>query len=289
MNDRLLAPARAAFFERRPVRVGSLLVTLFGDMIEPRGGSVWLGSVLALTDAVGIDGALVRTAMSRLTASGWVERRRIGRNAFYRLSGSAAAQSRAAGPLIYAAAEPDGPADFTAALLLEGDATARTVSRERLAALGFQALAPNLLVTTGSTAGDVPDALFARLIPETEDSARALASRAFRLDEQLAMRKAFVAAFGPIAASPLDGGFASEEAVVLRLLVIHEWRRLALRAGRLPARLAPQDRGWSEARASARRLWLLSRNASEAWLDREGRSETGALPPADRDAQTRFA
>ena len=97
-----LCLAVAALLDRfhtlKPVRAWSLIITLYGDAVVPRGGRLWLGSLTEIMDLFGIDAGHVRTAMSRLTSDGWLERRRIGRNSYYRLSsreeGSFAAATR---------------------------------------------------------------------------------------------------------------------------------------------------------------------------------------------------
>src|SRR5438045_9726688 len=71
--------------KREPSRTGSIVITVFGDAIVPRGGSVWLGTLLEFFTALDIDSSVVRTAMSRLTADGWFERTKVGPNSFYRL------------------------------------------------------------------------------------------------------------------------------------------------------------------------------------------------------------
>ena len=71
--------------KREPSRTGSIAITLFGDAIVPRGGSVALGTLLEFFAAIDVDSSVVRTAMSRLTADGWFEREKVGRNSFYRL------------------------------------------------------------------------------------------------------------------------------------------------------------------------------------------------------------
>src|ERR1700735_1054811 len=70
---------------REPSRTGTLDITRFGDAIVPRGGAVWLVTLLAFFDTIDIDSGVVRTAMSRLAADGWLERNKVGRNSFYRL------------------------------------------------------------------------------------------------------------------------------------------------------------------------------------------------------------
>src|ERR1700744_407383 len=72
--------------KREPSRTGSIVITVFGDAIVPRGGVVWLGTFLGFFQALGIDSGGVRSAMLRLTADGWLERSKVGRNSFYRLA-----------------------------------------------------------------------------------------------------------------------------------------------------------------------------------------------------------
>ena len=92
--------------KREPSRTGSIVITMFGDAIVPRGGSVWLGTLLEFFAQLDVDASVVRTAMSRLTADGWFERNKVGRNSFYRLvqggrqtSTGGAAATRQAGAL----------------------------------------------------------------------------------------------------------------------------------------------------------------------------------------------
>src|SRR5262249_25456852 len=53
-----LAAALSALLDRfrasRPVRAWSLIVTLYGDAIVPRGGSLWLGSLTDIMAPVGL-------------------------------------------------------------------------------------------------------------------------------------------------------------------------------------------------------------------------------------------
>ena len=41
--------------KREPSRTGSIVITVFGDAIVPRGGSVWLGTLLEFFKQLDID------------------------------------------------------------------------------------------------------------------------------------------------------------------------------------------------------------------------------------------
>src|SRR5215469_11838486 len=72
------------FTARRPMRTGSLIITVFGDAILPRGGEVLLADLIKLLEAFSLNGSQVRTALSRLVAEGWLAAERQGRGSLYR-------------------------------------------------------------------------------------------------------------------------------------------------------------------------------------------------------------
>src|SRR5579863_9511136 len=74
------------FRAQRPLRGGSLLVTIFGDAIAPRGGAVTLGSLIRLAAPFGLTERLVRTCVARLAREGWLAARRAGRRSEYHLT-----------------------------------------------------------------------------------------------------------------------------------------------------------------------------------------------------------
>ena len=93
------------FRARRPIRATSLIMTIYGDSVEPFGGSLWLGSLIRLVEPLGVNQRLVRTSMFRLTRDNWLAATRQGRRSYYRLSESGQRRSVDAEARIYA--EPD--------------------------------------------------------------------------------------------------------------------------------------------------------------------------------------
>ena len=74
------------FRARRPVRAKSLLMTIFGDTLEPRGGGVWLGSLIRLAKPIRVSERLVRTSVYRLAQEKWLVGTSSGRRRFYQLT-----------------------------------------------------------------------------------------------------------------------------------------------------------------------------------------------------------
>ena len=268
----------------RPPRTASLIVTVWGDAVVPRGGSLWLGTLQAILDRFGCNEGQVRTAMSRLTEEGWLLRTRQGRLSFYRLGPRGEASFGAAARRIYGPPRAGLPPwDGAFRLVLSADPAVR----EALAPQGFVPLAPGLLAGTEGAPEALPAAapvLLAR--PRSPAEAAALATRAWTALPAVAEGyRRFAAAFGPLAAAP---GPPAEEALPLRLLLVHEWRRVALRDPALPPALLPPGWPGGAARALAAALYRRLLPAAEAWLSAEGRAEEGPLPAAGPELASRF-
>ena len=68
-----LAPVIAALHAEGRPRVWSLVITVFGDSVQPRGGSIATVRLQRLLERVGVTSGTLRTALSRLRRDGWVE------------------------------------------------------------------------------------------------------------------------------------------------------------------------------------------------------------------------
>ena len=90
----------------------------------------------------------------------------------------------------------------------------------------------------------------------------------------------FAESFAPLAGMDIPAA----EALPLRLLLVHAYRRVALRDPDLPAALLPEDWPGGAARTLAAALYRRLVPAAEAWLDEAGRAAEGALPPATMGA-----
>lgn len=287
----------AAFRRQRPLRAGSLIITLFGDALVPRGGAIGLGSLIELARPFGINERLVRTASARLAQAGWLETRRLGKRSEYRLSASGRERFAEATVRIYG---PTPPWSGRWTLLLPPPLPARERRELRQALIyqGFGELAPGLYAHAELSRQGIGRALasFAAAIRESlvfeatlgEGAApRMLIERGWNLGELAHGYRRFVKHFEPAlaaASDPVDPptGF------VLRTLLIHEYRRLHLRDPLLPAALLPAD--WPGARAAAlcARLYAALLDASETHLTAIGARLDGALPPADASVRQRF-
>lgn len=274
--------------KREPSRTGSLVITVFGEAIVPRGGSVWLGTLLAFFEALDIDGGVVRTAMSRLAADGWLARNKVGRNSFYRLAEKGRETFVTAMQHVYHPHAPEWTGRFE--LLLIGNGDDREASREALKAAGFGSPMPGVWVAPSGVAIPEAAACAIRLeVSAEDDSGRRLLSASWPLERTAAAYLAFVERFTPlrdwiVRREPLS----DLDAFTARVLMNHHYRRVVLRDPLLPAALLPRDWPGGAARQLCREIFLGLLEPSERWLDQNGSNENGSLPPPEPGLESRY-
>ncbi|MGA7072410.1 phenylacetic acid degradation operon negative regulatory protein PaaX [Bradyrhizobium sp.] len=274
--------------KREPSRTGSIVITVFGDAIVPRGGSVWLGTLLQFFEALDIDSGVVRTAMSRLAADGWLEREKVGRNSFYRLAKRGRQTFDAATKHIYDPQLSDWTGRFE--LLLIGNGEDRDTSREALRNAGFGSPLPGVWVAPSGVPLPEEAASAIRLeVSAEDDSGRRLLSKSWPLDRTADAYLKFMKAFEPLRGWLDRRARLSElEAFTARILLIHHYRRVVLRDPLLPSALLPKNWPGSAARALCGEIYRAVLPASELWLDHHGLNGSGALPKAAAELARRF-
>jgi phenylacetic acid degradation operon negative regulatory protein len=227
--------------KREPSRTGSIVITLFGDAIVPRGGSVWLGTLLEFFRTIDIDSGVVRTAMSRLANDGWLERNKVGRNSFYRLADKGRLTFDAAVKHVYNPQSPDWTGRFE--LLLIANSGDREASREALQEAGFGSpLAGVWIAPSGVPVPQVAARAIRLEVSAEDDSGRRLLSASWPLHRTADAYLKFMKTF-----EPLRGWIGRRErlsdadAITARILMIHYYRRVVLHDPLLPVALLPAD------------------------------------------------
>src|SRR5271155_3637776 len=210
--------------KREPSRTGSIVITLFGDAIVPRGGSAWLGTLLAFFERLDIDSGGVRTAMSRLPADGRLGSHKVGRNSFYRLVRKGRQTFDAATRHIYDSQASDWTGRFE--LLLIGASEDRDASREALKNAGFGSPLPGVWIAPSGVPIPEEAARAIRLeVSAEDDSGRRLLSASWPLDRTADAYQKFIRTFEPLRGWIGRGERLSDtDAFTARILLIHHYR-----------------------------------------------------------------
>ena len=253
-------------------RAPVFIVTLYGDAIEPRGGTLWMGDLVTCCARQGISESLVRTAVSRLVSAGKLLGERLGRKSYYRLTDQARAEFRQAASVLYA---PPPPAR---GWLVTPDASDPLLESWALLGQGV-AIAPNredIPMPTGPL-------LSAEVIGDPSGWP-ALAARCWDLKEVANRYRWFLSRFEALGRLLNSGGSAidpeGEDALTLRLQLVHHYRLAALKDPRLPKEALPPDWPAEEARRLFIRAYLSLTSEADDFIGRTFRDSSGLLPPA---------
>ena len=238
-------------FRSRPtLRAGSLITTVFGDAIAPRGGNVWVGSLINVMADFGINERLVRTSVFRLSKDGLLDVRQVGRRSFYGLTAQGARMFGQATQRIYSLKE--------------------VCKRLRVA---------DDIVVLQSTCED-----------DAQDQAlRSLAQKSWNLDDIDQRYAGFVQRFRSVyAAVRTARKLDSRLAFQIRTLLIQEYRKILLRDPLLPAGLLPSAWHGNAAYALCRNLYLAVYADADKLLSDCMETAEGHLPPPSPSFYGRF-
>lgn len=232
------------------LKVWSVIVTCLGD-VSREGVSAVSGLVLSdLVARIGLQPQAMRVALHRLKRDGWIESRREGRVGFHGLSPSALRQARAVDARLYGPAA--GPVSWHLVGLPPDAPDGLALLPEEISAI---AISRSFALVTGELEGVPDDWLVA------SPSARGLPAWVRDVVAEAACEEEFNALHAALSTlDALSSGALPRDPLTrfaLRVLVLHGWRRLALRSN--PAAEAALGDGRAEIACRARVHTLLNR------------------------------
>lgn len=227
-----------------PIKVWSMVVTIMGDLCRAPGDAL-SGQVLGrLLEEMGVTNQTLRVALHRLKRDGWIDAERQGRGSLYRLTDVGRARTEDVRPIIYASAPPTPRPIY----LVLGDPTHPAAQFDTTLPDEAITLAPRMALSPVNVPESFTEPLDTRPLPDwmiTQIAPEDLLQDYRRL-------AALLAELHRAPDDPLD-------AITLRLLAFHHWRRLRLRHGDLPDLALGDWPGGQARREITRLLGLLPR------------------------------
>jgi len=290
-------------FRSRPtMRAGSLIITVFGDAVLPRGGTVWIGSLIRVLGDFGVSERLVRTSVFRLTRDNWLNVNQVGRRSYYSLTQDGVRRFEQATQRIYGEPRQSWSGDWCLVLLADLDAGQKETVRRELGWLGFGAISTNVLAHPSPAMSELEQTLKqiglerdlvvmqGRTLGKNQDDAmRALVHKSWNLDEIDRHYEDFNTQFRPVFRAVekfrnCDGRTAFQ----IRTLMIQEYRRILLRDPLLPAEMLPAGWHGTAAYQLCRNLYRLIYSQADDFMTGEFETADGPLPPPAPQFYDRF-
>lgn len=244
----------------------SVLATVFGDTILPVTKSFWLAQLFKLTEAIGFNDRLIRTSMFRLAEDNWLTNERVGRQSRYTLTAHAISESELASQRIYHQVAPDWSGSWALVIFdRSGESDQREELVKHLTWSGFIRLGADLMASPAAESTMI-DQLMARIgstVPvavanaEFVDLEKLVGSgffaKAFSTETTEADYRRLMARYQPL--SDMIPRCSPLQAFAIRTMLIHDLRRIRLRAPDMPVELLPTDWIGDSAQALAAELY----------------------------------
>ncbi|MFK7751635.1 MAG: PaaX family transcriptional regulator C-terminal domain-containing protein [Sedimentitalea sp.] len=240
-----LAPLIKSLHGEGRLRVWSLVMTVFGDLVQQRGGEISTARLGELLGRIGVEQGTLRTALSRLGRDGWVHSERVGRGSLYRLSEDGVAQFASASARIYAPPRDQAVTSWALSVTAGGAVDLRPA---------------------GDLAGDADLCVTGRLSQISPQYRANLLSPAHRL--------ALTSLAADLAAVPVSFDCVLDAAAA-RILLVHRWRRIVLRFPDLPQEVMADDAPLRDPRRAVADVYHRLTPLAEAWLGDVAQTSSG--------------
>ena len=253
----------------------SILLTLLGEFVHPRGGEVWTGTLVDAMATLGIEAKAARQALARTAAEGLLTSTRHGRRVRWQLTEAGSALMTEGTERIYGfmrdTHEWDGRWLVITVGVPESQRQLRHRLRTRLTWLGLGSPSPGLWIVPDTSKEDAVRSV----IDELDLAGRAFAwtgtsagigdapkllKAAWDLDD---VEKRYLAFIDQLEVAKAE---SDQEAFVRQVQLIQDWRHFPFLDPELPVELLDHD--WPGPRAAAafhdrRNRW--HRRAQEFW------------------------
>lgn len=238
------------------ISCSTMVVTFFGDLVSQHGGWIWLGSLINALAPMGYNERLVRTAVYRLMQSDWLQVKRIGRKSYYCFTDTARGHYEKAARRIYTGEQPDwdGSWILVAPALLSDDR--KEEFRKSLLWQGFNTLVSGMYAHPSSDTTSLDETIYEqRLLGEvvvltakttdvqSQEAIKKLVKNRWNFDELESFYTKFIKFYRPLSQPKFIAGLTDQSKLIIRLLLIHEYRRILLRDPDFPDSMLPQ--GWA--------------------------------------------
>jgi len=258
----------------------ALVVTFFCDVVTQHGEEIWLGSVIRVLAPLGINERLIRTSVFRLVQDGWLESRKQGRRSYYRLTRTGHNYYQRAAQRIYTCNQPNWDGDWSLLFTSLVPEEKREALKRGLSWLGYGQMAAGVYALPCNQAQTLDELLtdlnlkdrVVQMQARAVDtgSLKTLVLSRWKLDDLQGLYQAFISLYLNARKTlhnrkPPDG----HTMLLLRILLIHEYRKILLRDPELPVEMLPENWEGHSARALTAEIYRKLESQTTHWVNHD--------------------
>jgi phenylacetic acid degradation operon negative regulatory protein len=258
----------------------TLVFTFFCDVVTQHGGEVWLGSVIKTLEPLGINERLTRTAVFRLVKDGWLESRKQGRRSYYRLTQTGQNYYQRAAQRIYAMHKPEWHGDWSLCFTSLVPENKRETLNRGLLWLGYGRMATTVFALPCYPHTELRELLddldlqdsviLMRAEADSVESLKKLVLTHWKLDGLRTQYSLFIGQYSQAREILRNAEPQSAQSMLLlRIILIHEYRKILLSDPELPAAMLPADWEGHAAQSLTGNLYKQLSKTSTDWASLE--------------------
>lgn len=291
-----------SLLEEMSPKAKSLIITFFGDTVFPYGGTIWLGSLVKFMEEFDISEKLTRTSIFRLTKEGWLSSKKLGRESYYSLSDLAIDRFLKAHYSIYAYDEQENNRDWIVLLTNSVEVNKEAELSKTLKKEGFANPAKHLYLHPHYKMEYMQDILIKNKLqnevllikgpihmPMTKEIIKDMAHTYWDLKDIENKYQDFISKFRKVFSlkTPIDQ-FTPKQCFILRILLIHEYRRALLFDPKLGNELVPIDWLGKAASSLVESIYSFIHHGANTYVQENLSTVGGNIPKLDKFYFNRF-
>jgi len=279
----------------------TLIVTIFGDVVSQHGNWIWLGSLIDSLNSLGYSERLVRTSVYRLVKEDWLQVKKIGRKSYYRFTKSANNHYIKAARRIYASNTKSSNNRWLIVLPSFVNEQKIMTLKRQLKWLGFSSLHSGVFAHPCFDQGSLEETLNELDLTDSviifsaetidKNSAQVLKKLVYEkweLEKLLEQYDGFLKTYQPIFDGLTLTILANKQSFLLRVLLIHEYRRILLKDHELSCGMLPKNWSGYKVNEVVKEIYsLLARNSCK-YISNKLEAMDGSLLMVSKEFSKRF-
>jgi phenylacetic acid degradation operon negative regulatory protein len=291
-----------SLLEEMAPKAKSLIITFFGDTVFPFGGTIWLGSLVKFMEEFDISEKLTRTSIFRLTKEGWLSSKKFGRESYYSLSDLAIDRFIKAHYSVYAYDEQENDKDWIVIFTNMVEVTKEIELSKILKKEGFANPSKHVYIHPHYKMEYMQDILLQNKLqnevllikgpihmPMTKEVIKDMARTYWDLKDVEERYQSFITKFRKVFTlkTPIDQ-FSPKQCFILRVLLIHEYRRALLFDPKLGNDIVPIDWLGKASSSLVESIYAYIHNNANIYAKENLLTVGGNIPKLDKFYFNRF-